>query len=114
MCLFFVIALTRPSQSLPEKYYSKKSEYAATAEKAWRWLAQTARPLGSYGLSLFQRGLPEDAKIPTDESQTRDLILFCWAAFVRYKAKIEGSAAQVIEYARLIMDRQISKNKNGY
>lgn len=111
-----VIALTRATQLLPEKYNSKKNEYTDTAELAWQWLTHTARPMGSYGMSLFQRGLPEDTKIPVDEWQTRDLILFCWAAFVRYRAKTEGAKGQCIQYARLIMDRQISneKNENGY
>jgi hypothetical protein len=111
-----VIALIRASILLPDDYRSEKESYAATARRVWQWLTHTAKPMGKYGLSLFQRGLPEGTAIPADEWQTRDLVLMCWGALAMDRANVDGSKDECVTFARDIMDRQITKeqNENGY
>ena len=127
-----VIALIRASALLPDEYTSERDSYRSTAERVWEWLTHRAKPMGSYGMSLFQRGLPEGTVIPADEWQTRDLVLFCWGALEMYRARaavpkdqradpagtygISAAKEQCIKFARAIMDRQIPRdqNENGY
>ena len=111
-----VIALIRASGLLPDAYRNEKESYAGTAERVWEWLTHTAKPMGKYGLSLFQRGLPENTVIPADEWQTRDLVLLCWGAMKMYRANFEGAREECVKFARTVMDRQITKehNENGY
>jgi hypothetical protein len=112
-----VIALLRASILLPESYSKKKKIYTETANATWEWLIKTAKPMGSYGMSLFQRGLPENTKIPDNEWQTRDLLQFCWAAFIKSQIQNDKAAkTQCIDFAQQVMARQILKeqNENGY
>ena len=106
-----VIALARGARVLPESFTEKKSIYKQSAELTFRWLQTRAKPMGNYGLSLFQRGLPEGTKIPAGEWQTRDLVSLCWAAIELFKLNTEDSKEAAVDYARQIMARQIPEEK---
>jgi hypothetical protein len=106
-----VIALARAARLLPDSYQDLKTVYQSAAELTFKWLRDFARPMGNYGLSLFQRGLPEGTIIPADEWQTRDLVTLCWAAIELSKIKTEGTKEAAVQYARHIMDRQIPEEK---
>ncbi len=110
-----VIALSLASVLLPDSYKDLKTRYRDAAEAAYRWLTIKAKPLGNLGLSLFQRGLPENTIIPSNEWQTRDLVALCWAGLELWKNKA-NTKDNVIQFARQIMDRQIAADKaeNGY
>ena len=107
-----VIALAAALRVLPDSFSEKKRIYHKTAELTYRWLTKTARPMGDYGLSLFQRGLPEGTKIPGDEWQTRDLVSLCWAALELSLIGLKGSKEDAIAFARKIMDRQIAEENS--
>ena len=107
-----VIALAAASRTLPASFSEKKELYRKTAELTYRWLTETAKPMGDYGLSLFQRGLPAGTVVPDDEWQTRDLVSLCWAALELSLLRHEGSKEDAIAYAGKIMARQITEEKN--
>ncbi len=107
-----VIALAGGARILPDSFSEKKNRYQKTAELTYRWLRNVTKPMGNYGLSLFQRGLPEGTKIPDDEWQTRDLVTLCWAALELSKLDVKGVKEDAIGYARQIMSRQIPEDKN--
>ncbi|HUI09012.1 MAG TPA: hypothetical protein VL221_01730 [Bacteroidota bacterium] len=111
-----VIALGRAAALLGAPYARQKESYARAAALAWEWLTGAARPMGSYGMSLFQRGLPEGTAIPADEWQTRDLLLFCWAALVMHSAGNPDAKELCIRYAGALIERQIPREKaeGGY
>ncbi len=111
-----VIALVRSAELLPETFQDKKVIYRKTAEKSFTWLLTKAKPMGSYGYSKFQRGLPENTVIPNDEYPTRDLILMCRAALEMRKLNYPKSDELALKYADLVIMRQISKEhaENGY
>jgi len=94
-----VIALARGARTLPAAYNDRKDTYRKSAELTFRWLQSKAKPMGSYGLSLFQRGLPEDTVIPANEWQTRDLVSLCWAALELSKLGMEEAKAFAFEIA---------------
>lgn len=104
-----VVALSRAARLLPTDFSDKKKRYAKGASLAMNWLQKNANPMGDYGMSLRQRGLPEDTPIPKDEWLTRDLIFFCWGALEQWKLTGEQGKDTCIEYARMIMARQIQK-----
>lgn len=104
-----VIALARAAALLPAQYAGERESYARAAALSWEWLTSAARPMGDYGMSLFQRGLPEGTAIPREEWQTRDLVLFCWAALVMHASGNRGAKGQCVAYARAVMDRQIPR-----
>jgi hypothetical protein len=111
-----VIALSRAVKLLPEEFSAEKETFRRTALSGWDWLLTNAKPLGSYGMSLFQRGIPEDSLIPAGEWQTRDLLLFCLAAIRMADLTGDSSLEKAIEFAGKIVRRQIpqEKNENGY
>jgi hypothetical protein len=111
-----VIALAGGARVLPETYSSKKETYRNSAELAFSWLQNKAKPVGTHGLSLFQRALPEGTTIPDNEWQTRDLVSLCWAALQLSKLGVEGAKTAATTYAGKIMARQIteSQKENGY
>ena len=84
-----VIALARTEKILPDRYTNRKQKYLDTARLTFNWLKTEAQPLGDYGFSYAQRGLPESTKIPGDEFQTRDLVLMTWAALEMWKSGFE-------------------------
>jgi len=107
-----VVALMRAHRLLPEKYAAKRKEYLDAGEKAYQWLVHEAKPMGSYGFEVFQRGIPMDTPIPKDEWVTRDLVMMCWASLEKWKVdQSEESKEKCIEYAQKVMDRQISKEQ---
>jgi hypothetical protein len=106
-----VIALARAVQVLPDTYKEKKTGYLESAQLAYHWLTNEARPLGSLGLSLFQRGLPPYTVIPGDEWQTRDLVTMAWAGLELWKIKKDDTKNEVTGFVRLIMKRQITAEK---
>ena len=75
-----------------------------------------AKPMGDKGMSKRQRGLSEDAFIPEDEWMTRDLVTMTWASLEKYKLGDESAKQNCVNYARKVMERQISESKaeNGY
>jgi hypothetical protein len=106
-----VIALAGGARVLPESYSAKKETYRQSAELTYRWLQTKAKPLGNYGLSLFQRALPEGTKIPGAEWQTRDLVSFCWASVELSKLNVSGAKEAAVSYAQQIIGRQIPEEK---
>lgn len=106
-----VIALTKASMLLPEKYKEKAEQYKLSASKAYSWLISSARPVGDLGLSRFQRAIPEGTPIPKDEWQTRDLVSLCWASAEQWKAGNKAAKEQAVKFALQIMERQIPKEK---
>jgi len=106
-----VIALAGGSRVLPESYSAKKETYRQSAELTYRWLQTKAKPMGNYGLSLFQRALPEGTKIPGAEWQSRDLVSFCWASVELSKLNISGAKEAAVSYAQQIIARQIPEEK---
>ena len=111
-----VVALLRAVQLLPDEYEEKRKRYQETANRSYHWLVNKARPMGDYGLSRFQRGLPEDIEIPDDERQTRDLMTMCQAGLEMWKLGNPQGRDTCVQNARRIMARQIPKNRpeNGY
>jgi hypothetical protein len=106
-----VIALARSARLLPASYQDRKARYQAEAELTFNWLIRKARPMGNYGLSLFQRGLPDGTLVPADEWQTRDLVTLCWAALELWKLNVNGTKDIAVQFARQIMVRQIPEEK---
>ncbi|MGF1637829.1 MAG: hypothetical protein ACFCUU_12200 [Cyclobacteriaceae bacterium] len=112
-----VVALVRAHRLLSNKYADKKNIYLETAKKAYQWLLLEAKPMGSHGFQVFQRGIPLDTEIPKDEWVTRDLVMMCWASIEMWKVdQSEATKKNCIDYAKKIMDRQIEKNQseNGF
>ena len=111
-----VIALAKAAKLLPELYNEKKVVYQKAAEKTFNWLLTKARPMGGYGYSKFQRGLPETTIVPADEYPTRDLILMCRAALEMRNLKFANTDEIAIKYVNLVIGRQIPKDRSesGY
>ena len=111
-----VIALAKAIRLLPAEYKENRARYKETALLSFHWLINLAKPLGDYGFSRFQRGLPENAIIPKDEWQTRDLFSLCWAALELFKSGETYAREHAIRYASEIARRQIIKEKaeNGF
>ncbi|NJK95787.1 MAG: hypothetical protein HC905_13540, partial [Bacteroidales bacterium] len=111
-----VIALTKASLILSEKYKGKVDKYKSAATKAYKWLLKDAKPVGDLGLSRFQRGVAEGVPIPENEWQTRDLVSLCWASIEQWKAGNQLAKDEAVKYAVQIIDRQISEEKaeSGY
>ncbi len=106
-----VVALAKAARLLPDSFQEKKTIYRATAELTYKWLTETAKPLGDLGLSRFQRGLAETTIIPKDEWQTRDLVTLCWASIELWKNKNESAKETAVKLANEIVSRQIPKEK---
>lgn len=106
-----VVALSRAARYLPDSFRKKKEAYQSAADLAFSWLHNKARPMGSYGLSLFQRGLPQETIIPPDEWQTRQLVTHCWAALELFRNGQEDKKATAVEFARQIMAMQIKQDQ---
>lgn len=102
------LALWKTSLVLPELYEEKKPVYREAAEKTFSWLSNKARPMGDYGMSKLLRGLSDDALIPQNEWQTRDLVLFLWGTLERYKTTKQGKE-RCVELTKQILARQITK-----
>jgi hypothetical protein len=111
-----VVALARAGRLLPDTFQDKKKKYTESAELAFKWLTNTAKPVGDSGLSRFQRGLSESAIIPKDEWQTRDLVTLSWASVELWKNNNKEAKATAIGLASQIMARQIpeEKSENGF
>jgi hypothetical protein len=111
-----VIALSRAVKLLPDEFAEDKIAFRKTAESGWNWLLTEAKPMGSCGMSLFQRGIPEDTRIPANEWQTRDLFLFCLAAIRMDDLAGDSTLKKAIEFAGKIIKRQIpqEENEGGY
>lgn len=107
-----VVALMRAHRLLSDKYADKKKEYLEAGEKAFNWLINDAKPMGSHGFEVFQRGIPLDTPIPKDEWVTRDLVMMSWASLEKWKVdKSELAKEKAIQYAQKVMDRQISEDQ---
>jgi hypothetical protein len=106
-----VVALSRASRVLPDKYSQKKEQYKTTALSAMKWLTSKASPMGDYGLSRFQRGMPEDIKIPNDEWQTRHLMMLCQACIDLWKTGESQFKSMAIDIASQIIERQIPEEE---
>ncbi len=107
-----VVALARAVRLLPDTYSEKKAAYKDTALLTMNWLTNKATPMGDYGFSRFQRGMPEDTPIPKNEWQTRYLVMYCQACIDLFKLgelKYRDMAVTTVEE---IMQRQISQ-ENG-
>jgi hypothetical protein len=112
-----VVALMRASRLLSGKYAIRKTRYREAGEKAFQWLINGATPLGRYGFQVFQRGIPENTRIPDDEWVTRDLVMMCWASLERWKVlQDEESKQWCCHYAEKIMERQVpmKQSENGF
>ena len=111
-----IVALLRSARHLPEAYREQAQRYRATARRAYDWLFATATPMGDYGFSRSQRGLPEDTPVPADEWQTRNLLTMCQAALEMHQDGDSEAQATALEYARRLMDRQITQDQaeEGY
>ena len=106
-----VVALARGYRVLPDEYSRKKDQYKTTALSAMKWLTGKATPMGDYGFSRFQRGIPEDVEIPDDEWQTRYLVMLCQACVDLWKAGEISFKEKAIELASRIVERQIPEKK---
>ena len=112
-----VIALYGAERVLPESFEEKKRAYRQTADRSFRWLTEVARPMGSYGMKISQRGIPEDTPIPEDQWATRHIVLLCWASLERWKATgSEEDKQRCVNYAEELMKRQIPQEQaeEGY
>ncbi len=110
-----VVALFRASRLLSDRYALQKEAYREAGEKAFQWLIHTAKPMGRYGFEPFQRGLPPDTPVPTDEWVTRDLVMMCWASLERWKVlRNEASGKICRDYATRVMQRQISRDRSEH
>ena len=107
-----VVALLRTVQTLPDDFQEKKDQYRATAYHAYQWLVTQAQPMGDYGYSRFQRGLPEDTPIPADEWPTRDLLILCQVALEMVKHGRPEAKEEAVQRARQLMDRQITRERS--
>jgi hypothetical protein len=106
-----VVALAKAVQLLPEKFEVKKQMYAESANLAFLWLLNTAKPMGDYGYVKMQRGLPDTAGIPKNEWPTRDLLTMCEAALQMQKLGLENASELAVDFAQKVMARQIPKEK---
>ncbi|PCJ96285.1 MAG: hypothetical protein COA50_07505 [Flavobacteriaceae bacterium] len=112
-----VVALLRASALLPDTYQDKKKEYLEAGIKGYYWITQLAKPLGSIGMQISQRGIPDNTVIPNNEWPTRDLLMMCWASIELWKINDSDEAKKnAINYASQIMNRQIQQgnSENGY
>jgi hypothetical protein len=112
-----VVALMRAARLLSDNYPDQKRTYREAGEKAFQWLTGEARPMGSYGLKISQRAIPENTPIPDDEWVTRDLVMMCWASLERWKVlNDEDSRRWCLHYAEKVMERQIPEDRpeQGY
>ncbi|MFN8254367.1 MAG: hypothetical protein U0W24_01680 [Bacteroidales bacterium] len=106
-----VVALAKAIRLLPDEFSEKISKYKETALLTFKWLTESAKPLGDKGLSRFQRGIAENEIIPANEWQTRDLITLCWASLELFKCGHEKGKDFGFQFASEIMARQISHEK---
>lgn len=106
-----VAALAMAARLLPGEFAEKKQKYAESAQQAFSWLLNEAKPMGDYGYMKMQRGLPDDASIPANEWLTRDLLSMCWAALEMHRLDAPGAREKAFEYARQVIARQIPKVK---
>lgn len=103
-----VVALYRAAAVLPEgDFPDRRTTYRRVAGEGLRYLREAARPLGAQGMSLVQRGLPEDTAIPDDEWPTRDLLFLAWACLEGWKAGVAGCEEACLAYVRRLMGRQV-------
>jgi hypothetical protein len=111
-----IVALWKAVRLLPDSYSEKKKQYDRAANKTYKWLRNKAKPMGDFGFSYFQRGLDENAKIPEDEWQTRDLMMLCYGALEKYKNGDKSAEGVCVELADKVYQRQIEKNnpESGY
>ena len=107
-----VVALLRAVQTLPDSFGDKKDRYRATAHHAYEWVVNRAKPMGDYGYSRHQRGLPEGTPIPADEWPTRDLLTLCQAALEMVKHGRPEAKDEAVQRARQLMDRQIREENS--
>jgi hypothetical protein len=103
-----VVAWRRTARILSDRHADDRSRFASAADRAWRWLREDARPMGDYGFSRFQRGLPDDTPVPGNVWPTRDLVMLCWGAFEGWRAGDESAKQACVDVARQIMARQVS------
>jgi hypothetical protein len=103
-----VVALLRSHEALPDTYQVKKKQYQTAATLAYDWVMNQAQPMGDYGYSRHQRGLPEDTTIPDDEWPTRDLLVMTQAALEMVQHGRTEAKEQAVALARQLMDRQIA------
>lgn len=105
-----VVALMKAHRLLSEKYADEKQAYLEAGEKAYHWLIAQAKPMGTHGYEVFQRGIPLDSPIPKDEWVTRDLVMMTWASLEKWKVdQKDSSKAKTIEFSKKVMDRQIGR-----
>jgi len=106
-----VVALAKGFRVLPEDYSQKKKDYKETALAAMNWLTEKAKPMGDYGFSRFQRGMPEDQDVPEDEWQTRYLVMLCQACMDLWKAGEKQFKSMAVDVASQILERQIPETE---
>lgn len=107
-----VIALARAARFLPSAYDEKKKTYQDAAGLSFDWLLKDAKPMGNWGLSLFQRGLPEGIVIPAGEWQTRQYVTLCWAALEMFEIGMKQGKELAVSFARTIMSMQIPEQQS--
>ena len=103
-----VVALLRTVRTLPDNFQKKKDRYQAVAYQAYQWLVAQAQPMGDYGYSRFQRGLPENTPVPADEWPTRDLLTMCQAALEMDHHGRPEAKAEAVALAQQLLNRQIT------
>jgi hypothetical protein len=106
-----VVALAKSSRTLPEKYSEQKQKYSKAARLAFRLAYFFSQTNGRLWLHENAKRFAGGKHIPKDEWPTRDLLVMCWAALEMDKLGNDAAKDVAVEYARQIMARQISKEK---
>ena len=105
-----VVALLRTARLLPDSYRKKSKTYRDAADLSLHWLLNEAKPLGNYGFSYAQRGLPKSTAIPANQFQTRHLVTQCWAALESWKTGNKNARKHAARLADEIIERQIPES----
>lgn len=105
-----VIALSKASVMLVEKYPQKSAGYLEAARAGYEYILHGLRPYGEEGLNRELLDIPAGTALP-GEFMTKDLFLFLEAGISLYKAGQFGCKDSVIEFADQIAARQIPEEE---
>ncbi len=103
------LAWAQAALALSDAHADKRSEYIDRSERAQRWLATDARPVGDRGFHAHAHGLPEGFVVPDDQFLTHDLLTMMWAACELARAGRPAWKDRAVELAGQILRRQVPR-----
>ncbi len=103
-----VTALARASMQLYELYPDKASVYLKNAIAGYEYILHELTPYGDEQVNRPLLGMKDSDPLP-NEYMTRDLLLFMSAGIALYKAGQTQYKDSIINFANMVMSRQVQK-----